>query len=162
MTQHDMHESHGAQDACRTQGAHEAQGASAASGGLARLAQGGRLAVVGDAAGQGLGMPFQQQILLIPDIRVAGTTHVDGIERLAGELTEGSRLEFRREPQNPHDRWAIRVHAPSGGKLGYVPCDCNEIPARLMDAGKLLFGKVTSVEDRNGWHRIGMEVYLDD
>jgi hypothetical protein len=38
----------------------------------------------------------------------------------------------------------------------------NDIPARLLDAGKELYGSVVDVERRGSWTRIRMDVYLDD
>ena len=40
-----------------------------------------------------------------------------------------------RDAGNLHDRWAIKV-MHEGKRLGFVPCDVNEILARLMDGGK--------------------------
>lgn len=44
-------------------------------------------------------------------------------------------------------------------KIGYVPQADNVIFARLMDAGKLLFGKITSRELRGSWLRIAIKVF---
>lgn len=106
--------------------------------------------------------PFSQPICLVPDTRVAGTTHVAGIERLARGLSEGDRLRLERDVDNRYDRWCIRVLNGEGERLGHVCADVNEIPARLMDGGKRLFAEVTGVELRGGWWRIGIGVWLDD
>ncbi|MBQ6395813.1 MAG: HIRAN domain-containing protein [Atopobiaceae bacterium] len=106
--------------------------------------------------------PFSEPVLLVSDTRVSGTTHIDGIEGISEMLQEGDRLRFERQPQNRFDEWAIAVYDSRDNRIGFVPADINEIPARLMDAGKRLFGKVTSVEQRGSWQRIGMAVYLDD
>ena len=50
----------------------------------------------------------------------------------------GQRLALRRQPENRYDALAIEVLGPEGHKLGYVPRRRNEMPARLMDAGKRL------------------------
>lgn len=106
--------------------------------------------------------PFSQPICLAPTTRVAGTTHVDDIDELAQDLVEGDRLRLERDPRNRYDRWAIRVMDAHDRRLGYVPADINEMPARLMDAGKRVYGQVTEVELVGGWCRIGMGVWLDD
>lgn len=106
--------------------------------------------------------PFSQAICLVPDARVAGTTHVEGIDALAQRLSEGDRLRLERDARNRYDTWAIRVLDGEGNRLGFVPADINEIPARLMDGGKRLYGTVTDVDLVGGWWRIGMEVWLDD
>ena len=106
--------------------------------------------------------PFAQPICLVPQTRVAGTTHVQGIAELAGSLAQGDRLTLRRDAQNRYDRWAIGVFDAGGHRLGFVPTDVNEIPARLMDGGKCLFAKVADVGRNGSWWRIGMELWLDD
>ena len=45
-------------------------------------------------------------------------------------------LILKREPDNPVDRWAIKVYAPDEVFLGYLPEGKNQSVARLMDAGK--------------------------
>lgn len=131
------------------------------------------LAVVGDNAGFVLGLlqggpggglpaPFSEPILLVERTRVAGTTHVPGIRAQAARLSKGERLSLVRDPKNSHDRWAIRVLDAQGERLGFVPADCNEVLARLMDAGKHLYAQVRGVEMRDSWVRVGMDIYLDD
>jgi len=106
--------------------------------------------------------PFSQSICLVPDTRVAGATHVERIEELAQGLSEGDRLRLERDPHNRQDKWAIRVLNLHGNRLGFVPVDVNEIPARLMDGGKRLYGKVTEVRLVGNWWRIAMGVWMDD
>ncbi len=106
--------------------------------------------------------PFSQPICLIPETRIAGTTHVEGIDELAERLTKGARLELVRDAENRYDRWAIKVRNDKGERLGFVSADINEIPARLMDGGKRLFAEVTDIELRGSWWKIGIRVWLDD
>lgn len=105
--------------------------------------------------------PFAQDIFLF-DTHVAGTTHIAGMEELAPLLEIGERLQFIREPENPYDKMAIAIKTEEGVKLGYVPKADNAIFARLMDAGKLLFGKIAQKEQRGRWHRIIIEIYLHE
>jgi hypothetical protein len=116
----------------------------------------------GDGGALSVPKPFSQPICLVPDTRVAGTSHVEDIDRLAGLLSEGDRLRLERDVDNRYDRWSIRVVSDEGRKLGYVCADVNEIPARLMDGGKRLFAQVSSVERRGSWWRIAIGVWLDD
>lgn len=125
---------------------------------------GGLLAAMHGSGPAGIEVPkpFSQRICLLPDARVAGTSHVEGIRALAAGLCEGDELRLERDPQNRFDSWAIRVLDARGRRLGFVPADKNEIIARLMDGGKRVVGEVLSVEDVSGWIRIGMAVWLDD
>ena len=103
--------------------------------------------------------PFEQEIFLF-DTYVAGTTHVENIDALEQDLDKGVRLDFFREPNNKYDSRAIVIKTQGGEKIGYVPKQDNVIFARLMDAGKLLFGKIESKEKKGSWLKINIKVYL--
>jgi hypothetical protein len=106
--------------------------------------------------------PFGKRIFLVEAL-VAGTTHLkDDPTAIEAELKKGERLNFFREPENPHDSLAIIVKNAEGRKVGYVPRKKNEILARLMDAGKLVYGTVVEKGLVKNWLRVTMEIYLDD
>ena len=77
--------------------------------------------------------------ILLARLHVGGTAYYDA-EAAADRLRPGQRLALRRQPENRYDALAIEVLGPEGHKLGYVPRRRNEMPARLMDAGKRLIG----------------------
>ncbi len=77
-------------------------------------------------------------------------------------LDVGSRLEFFREPNNPYDEHAIVIQSLEGDKIGYIAKQDNLVFARLMDAGKFLFGKLKSKERKGRWLKIKVEIYLQD
>ncbi len=52
--------------------------------------------------------PFERDIFLF-DSSVAGTSYITGIEELEPFLHVGDRLQFFREPDNPHDKQATRL-----------------------------------------------------
>ena len=105
--------------------------------------------------------PFERDIFLF-DTYVAGTTHIEGIEELEPHLNPDDRLEFFREPDNKYDKQAIVIKTTDGVKIGYIPKQDNVIFARLMDAGKLLFGKITSKEKKGSWVKIFIKVFLHE
>lgn len=105
-------------------------------------------------------MPFAREIMLI-ECHIAGTSHRD-VKAADDEIQTGSLLVLKREPQNPHDPLAIMVFTESGHHVGYVPRVKNEALARLMDAGKLLFGKVETKAWLNEWMKVDLRVYLRD
>ncbi len=105
--------------------------------------------------------PFSRDIFLF-DSSVAGTSHVIGIEELEPFLHEGDRLQFFREPDNPHDHAAIVIKTMDGVKIGYVPRADNIIFSRLMDAGKVLFGVITSKTMRGTWLNMKIKIYLHE
>lgn len=57
---------------------------------------------------------------------------------------------------------AIVIKTINGIEIGYVPKQDNVIFARLMDAGKLLFGRITSKEKKGSWVKIYIKVFLHE
>lgn len=105
--------------------------------------------------------PFEHDIFLF-DTHVAGTSHVEGIDELEPYLQIDDKLDFFREPDNLYDPMAIMIKNADGVKIGYVPqCD-NTVFSRLMDAGKLLFGRITQKETKGKWLKIQIRVYLHE
>lgn len=105
--------------------------------------------------------PFEKDIFLF-DTYVAGTTHIEGIEELVEHLNIDDRLDFFREPDNPYDKKAIVIKTVNGVKVGYVPRADNVVFSRLMDAGKLLFGKISHKEIKGTWVKIDIKLYLHE
>lgn len=96
------------------------------------------------------------------DTRVAGTMYNDNIEEVSDTLEAGSKLNFFREPENEHDDLAIVIKTLAGNKIGYVPRRDNPVFARLMDAGKELFGKVKEIYKSDYYIDIEIEIYLHE
>ncbi len=105
--------------------------------------------------------PFEKDIFLF-DTYIAGTTHIEGIEELEPHLNIEDKLDFFREPDNRYDKEAIMIKTSGGVKIGYVPKQDNVIFARLMDAGKLLFGRISYKEKKGKWVKIKIKVYLHE
>jgi hypothetical protein len=49
-----------------------------------------------------------------------------------------------------------------GEKLGYIPREKNEMPARLMDAGEWFFCKVQNKIWEGNWLKIDIEIYMKE
>lgn len=105
--------------------------------------------------------PFERDIFLF-DTYVAGTSYIEGIEELEPHLKLEEKLDFFREPDNPHDHKAIAIKNADGVKIGYVPRNDNVIFSRLMDAGKLLFGRISSKGMKGNWLKLGIKIYLHE
>jgi len=130
--------------------------------GLVPVQQGGLIGLIHGKGGDlALPKPFEHEIFLF-DTRVAGTTHVEGIMDLEPHLNPGDKLDFLREPDNPHDSGAILIKNAGGVKIGYVPQADNIIFARLMDAGKLLFARIVEKQVKGNWLQIDIKVYLQE
>ena len=116
--------------------------------------------VVPSTIGQSLSKilkPYEQHIYL-ESVWIAGTSHVS----LPDTLQKEEVLVFYREPKNEHDTYAVRIENQAGEKVGYIPKKQNKPYARLMDAGKYLYGVVTHLEQEGNWLRILMRIYLRD
>lgn len=80
---------------------------------------------------------------------------------MRGEMQVGDALELIREPDNRHDRNAIRVEW-RGHKLGYVPRAENRAVASAIDQGDKLVARISRLtEHANPWKRVEFEVYAE-
>lgn len=111
--------------------------------------------------GLGIPMPFESKITLYEDIVIAGTTHVEGIDDIVSKMNFPLDIELVRDVGNLHDAWAIQARY-KGAKIGYIPCDVNEVLARLMDGGKKMTCTITEHEKYGHWNRLHAEVILID
>ena len=104
--------------------------------------------------------PFVQEVELL-NCNIAGTTFLN-LKDIEPKLKKHQPLVLKREPKNEYDDKAILILTEDGQKLGYVPQERNEILSRLMDAGKLLFGRLDEKNWVGRWLRLDIQVYLRD
>ena len=77
------------------------------------------------------------------------------------QMRVGDHLDLIREPDNRHDRRAIRVEW-RGHKLGYVPRAENRAVAAAMDQGDKLVARIAKLtEHANPWRRVEFEVFVE-
>ena len=110
--------------------------------------------------GEGQLKPFVQEVELL-SCNIAGTTFLD-LEDIEPKLKKHQLLVLKRDPKNEHDENAILILTEDGRKLGYVPQEKNEILSKLMDAGKLLFGRLDEKNWFGRWLKLDIQVYLRD
>lgn len=104
--------------------------------------------------------PAQSVKLLVQSSPLAGFRYADAAQAWP-ELRLGDPLELVREPDNPHDRNAVRVDW-RGRKLGYVPRAENEALAWAMDRGERLSARISRLQEhRNPRLRIEFEVFVE-
>ena len=115
----------------------------------------------GGSGGGLVPLPHIHEIFLI-DCRIAGTTHVEEIDDKTANIDKGTLLMFRREKDNQYDALAIQILNDKKERIGYVPKAKNEVLARLMDAGKLIFGRVEEKEKVDDWIKISIKVFMKD
>ena len=118
--------------------------------------------IIAVADQKGLGeviKPLSREIHLF-DTYIAGTSYLKD-SKVLEKIKCGDKLLLRRE-DNKFDNNAILVFNEAKEKLGYVPERDNIVFARLMDAGKLLCGKIKSIEPKGSFRLINIEIYLID
>ena len=103
--------------------------------------------------------PLVREIYLFNSY-VAGTTHLED-QSVLGEIKEEDDLLLQRE-DNRFDQNAILVLTYERRILVYISKKVNVVFARLMDAGKLLKAKITTIEHRGDFTEIGIGIYLVD
>ena len=102
--------------------------------------------------------PLVREIYLFNSY-VAGTTHLED-QSVLGEIKEEDDLLLQREDNRLIRMrfWFLRTR---GENWVYSEKD-NVVFARLMDAGKLLKAKITTIEHRGDFTEIGIGIYLVD
>jgi hypothetical protein len=103
---------------------------------------------------------FAQQVrILVQSSPLAGFQFYGG-KILWDEMREGDRLALIREPDNPHDPFAIRVEW-RGEKLGYLPRADNREVAGEMDKGTPIGARIGRLSrDPNPWKRLRVDIYI--
>ena len=98
--------------------------------------------------------------LLVQSSPLAGFRYAEA-SQVWSELRLGDALELVREPDNPHDRNAVRVDW-RGRKLGYVPRAENAALAWAMDRGESVRARISRLQQhRNGRRRLEFEVTIE-
>lgn len=98
--------------------------------------------------------------ILVLETIVAGTSFKK-LRDIEPQLTTIVKLVLVREPENEYDEFATALHFENN-KIGYIPKECNEVIARLMDAGKAFFASISAKDWEGNWLKIEIKVYLKD
>lgn len=97
--------------------------------------------------------------ILVQSSPLAGSQYYSAA-KMWNKIKPGDRLTLTREPDNRHDRNAVRVDW-NYQQLGYVPRAENRAVARALDAGEKLEARVSVLrDDPDPWKRVEFEVYL--
>lgn len=112
------------------------------------------LALYGTCTGQ----PPQIRIL-IQSSPLAGYQYHAGAD-VWDQLKAGDELKLVREPDNVHDRNAVRVEW-KGRQLGYLPRAENQAVAIELDRGSRVEARISRLrEARNPWQRVLIDVFM--
>lgn len=94
----------------------------------------------------------KKNLLLVLKTGIAGMNfHVhpetEEGKKILEKLKPGTELSLFRDPENPHDKWAVTVYTKDDEELGYITRFKNETIARLMDYGKKFIVKVDDIPE---------------
>lgn len=120
---------------------------------------GGLVTLIDDTSLSEVIKPLKTEIHLF-DTFIAGTTYIED-KSVFDEITVGDRVLLRRE-DNKFDEKAILVLTEKNIKLGYIPEKDNLIFSRLMDAGKMLEGKIKHIETKGSFRKIQIGIFMVD
>lgn len=97
--------------------------------------------------------------ILVQDSPLAGSQYY-ALEARFADMRVGDSLALTREPDNRHDRNAVRVDW-RGEKLGYLPRAENRAVAAAMDGGLAVEGRIAALAPHsNPWKRLRVEVWI--
>lgn len=99
--------------------------------------------------------------VLLCRTHVAGTSHLENLDKVMEEIWTGNWVNLIREPENKYDCNAIRVESENGLKLGYVPKKRAEDLSAILNLGVKLYGRLASLDYEASWARIELEIYAD-
>lgn len=105
--------------------------------------------------------PFETTVTLIDRTYLAGSRSVSGLDDRLQRLNTGDHLTFRHERGFGKDDWAVQVYA-SKQLLGLIRAHENQVIARLLDAGKRVYGILLDSEHVGQSIRVWIKVCLDD
>lgn len=119
-----------------------------------------RLSLLIGLLGLGFGASAGDAVkILVQSSPLAGSQYY-AVSEVWPQMKLGDRLTLIREPENRHDRKAIRVEW-HGQQLGYVPRAENGAISRALDNGEALEARVSRLrDDPNPWRRIEFEVFV--
>jgi hypothetical protein len=103
--------------------------------------------------------PLQKKRLILQEVPLAGYQY-HRASAIWPFLRVGEPLHLRREPSNPHDRFAVAVWFRNE-HLGYIPRRDNRTLAGLLDQGQPLEARIVRLlEEQNPWRKIRIRVEI--
>lgn len=98
--------------------------------------------------------------LLLQESPIAGFQYHEG-ERLWPMIQPGDALQLSREPENPHDKRAVRIDW-QGHTLGYVPRRDNATISQMLDRQQSLYASITQKQKAVApWQRLHIKIWLE-
>lgn len=99
--------------------------------------------------------------IVLQECFIAGYSYYDG-EKVLSELTKGTELTLKLEPQNKYDQYAIEVYFKSK-KLGYIPRYLNQSFFKLVENNYQISASVQKAYPNNAsWEKIAVILQLNE
>lgn len=125
---------------------------------IKRIFLSGAAALVAKHAGAGV--PERATEIYLNSPYIAGFQYYNGSE-LEKYLKKNDELTLQRQPENPHDYFAVEVFRKNQ-KLGYLPRTDNKIVARMMDQSVKVKARIGHINPEEGaYRRIKLRVYAE-
>ncbi|RIH67157.1 HIRAN protein [Mariniphaga sediminis] len=125
---------------------------------IKRIFLSGAAALVAKHAGAGV--PERTTEIYLNSPYIAGFKYYNGSE-LEKHLKKNDELTLQRQPENPHDYFAVEVFRKNQ-KLGYLPRTDNKIVARMMDQGVKVKARIRSIDpEAQPFKRVKIRVYSE-
>ena len=93
---------------------------------------------------------------------VAGTAGMQDYRHILDQLSPGDTLSLLQERNVQHEEARIAVCDTQTRQLGYLPAEDARVTASLLSAGKHLFARVGSIDEKQHWAEVAITVYLQD
>ena len=93
---------------------------------------------------------------------VAGTAGIQNYRQVLDELSPGATLVLVRENNDPGQAIRVTVLDAQRRHLGYLPPDDATVTASLLEAGKQLFARVASIDEKQHWAEVAITVFMQD
>ena len=123
-----------------------------------RLFAGGAAVIAAKYAGAAV--PEAKKDIYLNSPYITGFQYYNGPE-LEKHLKENDELTLQRQPENPHDYFAVEVYS-GNQKLGYLPRADNKIIARMLDQGVNMKAVIRKIEqEAHPYRRVKIRVYSE-
>ena len=93
---------------------------------------------------------------------ISGTAGIRDYRKVLDELNPGDTLSLEHDRYDPAEPNRVLVSDPQGRQLGFLPKENCTMAASLLDAGKHLFAKVASIDEKQHWAEVSVTLFMLD
>lgn len=83
---------------------------------------------------------------------IQGMRHQNHLDQFEKKINYDTTLVLKKEPENPHDPWAIGIYTKHDTKLGYVPRYYSKFISLLMDVDTKIDLRIVYINERSTPH----------